>query len=391
MSKPRRRTLSYPGVFAYETRSGTRYRYAFDLPPGIDGQRRTKTKRGFPSAEDAWEAMQAAKRELRLYGEALPDETLEQYFARWMRDTQHGRRPPTNRAYRNAWQRFPETFRALPLTQVTPSQVRAVYAEIVTRYAPATARETRNVLAMIMGAALRERVIPYNPTAGIRLPVSRDQAEEASFDPRNVWSVEEAQRFLAATAAHPDHCLWRVLLDAGLRIGEALALTWDDVDLERRVLRVRRTMTSDAAGRDVVGRQPKTPASRREVPLLRATVEHLRRHQTAQKIRRVQCGPLWQDHNLVFDAGDGSHIGRGAPAYRFRQAVKRAGVRPLTLHGLRHTMAVTWLQAGKSPAVVQKRLGHKSSAFTLDIYAKVTSDWQERDADDVEAFIKETG
>lgn len=71
--------------------------------------------------------------------------------------------------------------------------------------------------------------------------------------------------------------------------------------------------------------------------------------------------------------------------------LKGLDVRPLTPHGLRHTMAVTWLQAGESPAVVSERLGHKSAAFTLDVYAKVSQGWQQRAAERVEAFIQRAG
>jgi len=102
----------------------------------------------------------------------------------------------------------------------------------------------------------------------------------------------------------------------------------------------------------------------------------------------VELGPLWLDRNLVFDAGDGSLMAKQRVGTRFATAVRQVEVKPLTLHGCRHTMAVTWLQMGRSPASVAKRLGHKSAAFTLDVYAKVSAQWQMNDVDIVETMRK---
>lgn len=392
-SEPERRVEQHPGVFPYETSAGTRYRYQFDIPPGLDGKRRVKTKRGFASEHEAWEAMLERKRELRLTGYADPTtETLEDYFQRWMRDTQHGRTPNTNRGYGLNWKRLPESFRALKLLEVTPTHIRAVYGELVATYKPATARETRAILGTILLAAHRERLIPYNPAAGIRLKISRDARAEAAFDPSKAWSLEEQAIFLEATRDHPDHMLWRFLLDSGLRIGEALALTWDDLDLETRIVRVERTITVDASGQRVVGKQPKTPNSNRDVDLFPETVEHLRRYLTAQKARRLHLGLLWHDTNIVFDNGGGALLMPDTALWRFKKAVAGIpGVRPLTLHGLRHTMAVTWIRAGIDPARVSKRLGHADVAFTLNIYAKVSREWMRSAIDQVAAYIKSNG
>lgn len=391
---PARRVITYPGVFPYETTAGTRYRYAFDIPPGLDGTRRTKTQRGFASEQDAWEAMQERKRELRQPGYVDPTtETLDAYYGRWLRDTAAGRRPSSNGAYERAWALVPESVRALPLVQLTPTQIRHAYAHLVAHYTPATCRLARAVLVMVLKAATRDRLIPSNPAQDVRLPISRDAEAESAFDPKNVWTVAEARRFLTLTADHPHHVLWRLLLDSGLRIGEALALTWDDLvtDDEGTKLRVTRTVTRDAAGHEVLGRHPKTESSRREVGLMTETVAHLERARTEQKVRRMARASLWQDRGLIFDDGVGGLLPIRSAQRRFATAVKQHRLRPLTLHGLRHTMAVTWLQAGESPAVVSARLGHKSAAFTLDVYAKVSGEWQQRAVERVAAFLKGTG
>lgn len=175
--------------------------------------------------------------------------------------------------------------------------------------------------------------------------------------------------------------LRRLRMDAGLtqeELGEAIGLNQQRISMYER-------------GHNTIGKHPKTQTSRREVGLMRETVGYLERYRTAQKARRLQAGPLWLDRNLIFDDGLGGLITPQAAQGRFRYTVERSGVRYLTLHGLRHTMAVTWLQAGESPVVVSKRLGHKSVAFTLDVYAKVSREWQQGAVERVEAFLQRAG
>lgn len=391
--EPERRAEQHPGVFPYQTKGGTFYRYQFDVPPGVDGKRKVKTKRGFRTEEEASRAMRKIKEDMRLPGYAEPtDETLDQYFQRWMRDTQHGRRAGTNRSVEGCWKRLPESFRGLPLVKVTPTHVRSVYADLVEQYKPGTAKLTRGKLRSVLAAAHRERLIPYNPADGIPMKINTDAQAESAFDPERVWSLKEQVRFLSLSAHHKHHALWRLMLDGGLRIGEALALTWDDVDLEAQTVRVQRTVTTGADGRDAIGKNPKTPSSRREIDLQPETIDALRRHQIGQKERRLKCGPIWVNRNLVFDRGDGRLVTRQIADYHFKTAVAQMdGVRPISLHGLRHTMAVTWIKAGVEPVVVSKRLGHRDVAFTLNVYTQVSRDWQQSAVDRVRAFIEETG
>ena len=190
--------------------------------------------------------------------------------------------------------------------------------------------------------------------------------------------------------------LRRLRMDAGLtqeELGEAIGLNQQRISMYERGLHLpeREEVIIDLA--NALGVSPGTlfESSRREVGLMRETVGYLERYRTAQKARRLQAGPLWLDRNLIFDDGLGGLITPQAAQGRFRYTVERSGVRYLTLHGLRHTMAVTWLQAGESPVVVSKRLGHKSVAFTLNVYAKVSREWQQSAMVRVAAFIKEAG
>ncbi len=113
----------------------------------------------------------------------------------------------------------------------------------------------------------------------------------------------------------------------------------------------------------------------------------LKRHKARQNERRLQVGGVWQDHDLVFCAEDGTPLRPDSVSVRFSNLVKRSGLPPLPLHGLRHTHATSLLAAGTNPKIVQERLGHFSAAFTLDAYSTVLPGMQAEAAETAAALV----
>jgi integrase len=163
-----------------------------------------------------------------------------------------------------------------------------------------------------------------------------------------------------------------------MRIGEVLALSWRDVDLDKGIVTVSRTLTTNAKGQHKIGEIPKTRASRRSILIGAATIAALRRERAKQAARRLLLGPDWHDQGLVFDRGDGQPINPDVVRTSFERVLRKNPSLPtITLHGMRHTMATLLLTAGMNPKIVQERLGHSSIQMTLDRYSHVTLSMQE--------------
>ena len=169
------------------------------------------------------------------------------------------------------------------------------------------------------------------------------------------WSAEQLAAFLEATRDDRLHALWHLLALTGLRRGEALALTWDDVDLEAGSLSVRRALIPN--GREVVVCEPKTARGRRVVALDPQTIEVLK-GQAARQLVEQATAKSWTDTGLIFTREDGEALHPEVVSRFFRQAVKRAALPTIRLHDLRHTHATLALRAGIHPKVVSERLGH---------------------------------
>jgi integrase len=159
------------------------------------------------------------------------------------------------------------------------------------------------------------------------------------------------------------------------------------VDFEGARLAVRQTLIM-VEGRPQMS-TPKTRRSRRTVDLDGRTLTTLRAWQQVQLAERARWGEAWQDRGLVFTREDGSPINPDGWSGTFERHLRQAGLPVIRLHDLRHTHATLLLSAGVNPKVTSERLGHHSTAFTLDVYSHVVPGMQQEAAERLAGLIFE--
>jgi len=193
-------------------------------------------------------------------------------------------------------------------------------------------------------------------------------------------STDEVVGFLDAARETDYYVYFATLLYTGLRRGELLALRWRNLDLDNATLTVVETAYKLGNG-DYVIKEPKTAHSRRTVTLPSSLVELFKAYRADQELLRIQLGITLNVDDFVFIRSDGSPINPSAVTLAFRRIIKRAGLRGIRIHDLRHTHASLMLTAGVHPKVVSERLGHANIGITLDIYSHVLPGLQEAAAD----------
>lgn len=368
-----------PTCRSYAGKRGTTWYYVRDdgTDPATGKRRQTRVSKDgagkpFPSKKRCTEAMQddLAKRRAPSWIEPS-SEPASAYMARWLAE-RTDLRPATIVSYRNAWERLEPTLGTIPLGTLTPLDVQRAVRTAEATYSAGSVRVAHTVLSSALRQAVRWRLLPHNPAEGVILPA-------AAPKPAAVWTAAEARAFLAKTASAPEYPLWQLLLDSMMRIGEALALTWADADLESDPPRVTvaRTLTQSDGEGWVIGATTKT-GDRRTLSLSPATAAALRSHRTRQKARRLQTGPLWQATNLIFDRGDGGRVDPSVISRRFTRQQATAGVPHITPHGLRHTAATLAVLDGMPLKLVAARLGHKGIALVATLYAHATEEGDRR-------------
>jgi len=245
----------------------------------------------------------------------------------------------------------------LPLSALQPLHLQELYLDRLergrVRGGGGVSRRTVVLIHTVLQAALKQAVkwqlLSRNPADAVDVP--RRQRSKV-----RTLNDEELARFLEPVSGHRDEHLIRMALYTGVRRGELLALKWEDVDLDAKVLRVRHGLVR--AGGEMHLSGPKTRKSRRQIALSDTAVallKEIRRSQTEQKLR---LGPRYQDHGHVFCNPDGSLIDPSSVTHRFTKLARAAGFLGLRFHDLRHTHASLLLMQGIHPKVVQNRLGH---------------------------------
>jgi len=218
--------------------------------------------------------------------------------------------------------------------------------------------------------------------------VSKDRGKGARAA---CWTVDEARRVLAtAKEGGPQVSAFVALaLDTGARKSALLGLQWTHVDLDAATMTAAQQLEQRARGRKRDSEAPtfaptKTGKSR-TVTLGPETVIRLRAHRKQQRKLRMANRTTYEDHGLVFAKEPADlqtptaalgHPCRALASRHYRQVVKAADVRPIKVHGLRHTVATLLLQAGVPVQVVAQRLGHAQISMTLETYAHATPNLQ---------------
>lgn len=344
-----------------------------------DGRQRTKTFATRDEAEDYLRDVRRRKRDGRYQppSRLTVKDAVEQWLARGVHDWSTN----TQGAYRLRAENYVyPTLGDLKAEALTRPRVQHWVDGLAAKgYAPATV----DAAATLLKSALKELcalgALASNPAQGVRLPAIKPT-------PKPTWTPEETQRVADHLADDP---FWlavvRVALMTGMRPGELCALQWSDVDAAAGAVRVRRTLTRDARGHEVLGTTTKGKRERAVAlpPLAAAALASWR---TAQKARRLAARD-WRDLGFIFDRGNGDWLPTASLRAGLAEIERACGVRLLPPHGLRHTNATQGLENGEHPAIVKERLGHRSIATTIDTYSHVSIDLQKAAAEALEKRI----
>ncbi|MCE3248242.1 MAG: integrase, partial [Geminicoccaceae bacterium] len=370
---------------------GSSWELRLDLPRDpVTGARRTRTETVRGSKRDA-------QRRLRELLSAVDQGvvadagkmTVGQWLARWLSEAVHGVSPKTHERYAEIVRKhLVPALGAIPLAKLAPAQVQVYYAAALAGgrrdgrggLAPQTVRHHDRVLNVALKRARSLRLITINPIED----VARPQVERQELE---VLDAEESSRLLAAAATTRLHAPIVLALATGMRRGELLALRWSDVDLPGASLRVVQSLEQTVTG--LRFKSPKTKRSQRAIALPQTAVEVLREHRVRQLEERLLLGLGKDDRALVFAQLTGEPFNPRNFSKEFARVVRRAGVRSVTFHGLRHTHITALLQAGVHPKVASERAGHSSITVTMDRYSHVVEGMQADAARRIDSALRQ--
>ncbi len=343
-----------------------------------DGKRKYYSKTIHGTKHDAQKFLNAKLREKDLGIFVEPASMhLNDYLDRWLRDV--AKQKLSERTFENYEALLKSHIRgkigSKRLSDLQAYDIQKLYKEMNDAgYSSRTVRHAHTVLSSALKQAVRWRLIFQNPCDLCELP-KLVKAEMKCF------TLDEVKRFLETAKTSKHYTLFLLAIQTGMRPEEYLGLQWKDIDLDKKVLSVRRALIARKGGGYYFA-DTKTKKSQRSIDFQDTLVSELRRHRRDQLEQKMKLGADYENLDLVFCTNWGSPLDHSNLAERIFKGLRdEANVSKIRLYDLRHTTATLMLASGENPKIVAERLGHSSIVLTLDTYSHVLPTMQ-RDATD---------
>lgn len=229
--------------------------------------------------------------------------------------------------------------------------------------APATVKRYTTVLRSILTLAYKMEYIDEDVGVSRRIEFPKADTPEVE-----AFTMEEVSDILQAAESEPlqIRALVEVALFTGLRRGEIVGLKWEDVDLDKQLLSVKRSIYKPK-DQKALEKAPKSKCSIRTIAIPERLCDTLRAYKEHQDRHASFMGHAWQNLGYIFTEEDGYVMNPHTPTKQFSKFLKRHNIRHLKFHGLRHTSATMLLANGCDIKTVSVRLGH-SDIETTNIY-----------------------
>lgn len=256
-----------------------------------------------------------------------------------------------------------EQIGVVKLSKLQLHHVQGAVNEIAKSKAESSVEAAKIFLKAAMKQAVAEELIRKNPVDGVKVfgrKTDRIKAvKEADIDKlASVWEQ------------HRDGIVIPLLLETGMRIGELLALTWDDVDQEIRITKTQ--IHTPKNGHMVIEVcDTKTEKSNRTIPVTPNVANLISILRQRRNEDRLKAGQSWQENNLIIARANGAPITAILCRHNIKRLCLANGLPTINPHQLRHSYATRAITAGVNPRIVQELLGHSNINTTMSIYAEV--------------------
>lgn len=371
----------------YVRKRGIKWSYTVDIGKDpVTGRRKQKTKSGFDTEKEAESALNEIIYELNKGIWIAPQDVKVKEFAEdWIRTYRHRLRETTAEQYESKIKNW-----IVPLLghykiqDLKPVHAQRFAGQLLSDMKENTAHKVYAITKMIMKHAVDLELINKNPFSNISL-LKQGKTKIST------WTFDDLEHFLKVTKRY-NHFYFRMFATAaytGLRKGELLALTKNDINFEEKYINVNKSMSSTKKEGVQIG-DLKTPSSYRKVAIDDFVISILKEQIVKNNEMKLKLGIEYHDERLIFCHEDGLYFHPTSLGRILNKYIELSGVHKIRFHDLRHTHATLLLELGVNPKVVADRLGHSSVKVTLDTYTHVSLDLQSSVAETFSKRLKKS-
>lgn len=284
----------------------------------------------------------------------IPKTSFGEFSEKWLQDyVEISLKPSTKRLFKDTIQRLllPK-FSNTQMQDITTGQLQAYVSGRAKTVKPNTVRNELTVIKLIFKYALRWGYLKVNPAEHLERP----KIEKPDIE---ILSPDEVDKLLAHSSTHYRIAFLTGFL-TGMRAGELWGLQWGDIDWNSKQIHVRRSLWKGQF------QTPKSKYSIRKIDIPDSLIHEFKKWKLACPVN---------EHDLVFPSPEGKLSQHDNVVKRyFNQALRKAGLRQVSFHSLRHSNASMRIQAGQNIKYIQSQLGHASINMTMDIYGHLFND-----------------
>jgi len=360
---------------------GTTWEYRISFVDRRTGKQSIKSKGGFKTKKECQIAASEEEAKINYHGfSESGNETIETYFQQWLEIYKKPNVKPITYSVqeRNVRLNILPRWGKYKLKNLTRTEYQKWINELREHYSEGTVRRIHSIMSSAISDAVHEfNIMHENPLQKIKIPKDVERSDKVCF-----FSVEQLDIFLNTLkkpvkkakyqASIQYLALFTLMARTGIRIGEALALNWDDLNFEERTLEIKKTLVYPLNSTPYIS-TPKSKKSERVIKLDEHTIKLMKKHKVNQKEVILQYANYKSSPDgIMFHQQDGRWLRTNVVREYFKEVCKRSKLPVLSPHALRHSHAVHLLEAGANLKYVSERLGHASVKVTADTYLHVT-------------------
>lgn len=353
-----------------------------------NGKYKTKTKGGFRTKKEAELAAAELERQLHKgYDINAGDQLFSEYMRNWYEVFRKGKKSEDNdNDIRRAVEFVEKYFPDVKLKDLTREMYQKALNEYGETHSTASVKKHHTYMRACLKEALADGIIYKDPTFNV-VAVGKVEPKDEEIKYLN---YEEAAKLLRVTAGNlQQRYISRYIilfaLATGARFSEIIGLTWDCVDFENKTVTINKTW--DHKYKKWFD-NTKNYASKRTITVDDHTLSILKDLKRKQAQLAIKTG-LRNEHNLVFINSKFELVTNNAVNKTLRLLCKKANIKEITCHGLRHTHASMLLFKGVNIKYVSRRLGHKDIVTTLQTYSHIMDEMEQKESRQVDATMTE--
>jgi integrase len=375
-------------------------KWAYTVSVGIDPltqKQKQKTKSGFDTKKEAVSA--ARKVEADIENGTFVKETkmtFESFTEDWIKAYSQNAKISSVRARSKEMKHFINVWGSLPIKKISKLMYQNRLMELNEKYSPNYVSGIHACGRMIFNHAKNLGLIKINPTESFQLPKRQAKIEDIENQEDEIKFLEKEElaaflRLAQSNGLEMDYLVFMTLSYTGLRIGELLALKWTDFDPQKGTLRVTKTLYNPNNNIDQFELlTPKTAGSIRNIRIDDNIVKLIKRHEIKQREIKLQKGDHYKDNQFIYARNDGYPQLRKVIETRLKRLLKLAGIKKnITPHSFRHTHTSLLIEAGVGIKEIQQRLGHTDINTTMNIYAHMTANMEEKASHQFSKLMKD--